>query len=150
MHRLIDGWVRIGLSGLALVAVSACSAVAPQPKISLQELVGRAAPDRSERVSIALFHFAPGTVARATYDKLGEEIFIVAQGHGEVLRGTDIIPVGPGSVVRVPALTIRSLRATGTAPFEFYAITAPAWTEDDDVEVPSPAGWGGPNARLGD
>ncbi|MDB5359186.1 MAG: cupin domain protein [Rhodospirillales bacterium] len=149
MHRLIDGWIRTGLSAGALVAVGACAAAAPHPEISLQELVGRAAADHSERVSVALFRFTPGTVARATYDKLGEEIFIVAHGHGEVLRGADIIPVGPGSVIRVPALVIRSLRVTGVEPFEFYAITAPAWTEDDDVEVPSPAGWGNPNARPG-
>ena len=149
MHRLIDGWVRMGLSAGALVAVSGCSAPGPHPEISLQELVGRAAPDHSERVSVALFRFAPGTVARATYDKLGEEIFIVAHGHGEVLRGAEIVPVGPGAVVRVPARMIRSLRVTGGEPFEFYAITTPAWTEDDDVEVPSPAGWGSPNARLG-
>lgn len=150
MHRLIDRWIGAGLGAGVLAALSACAVPAPHPEISLQELVGRAAPDRSERMSVALFRFAPGTIARATYDKLGEEIFIVAHGQGEVLRGTEILPVGPGSVVRVPALTIRSLRATGTEPFEFYAVTAPAWTEDDDVEVPSPAGWGRPNARLGD
>jgi len=149
MHRIVASWARTGLSVGALVAVSACVAAAPHPEITLQELVGRLAPDHSERVSVALFRFAPGTVARATYDKLGEEIFIVAHGHGEVLRGTDILPVGPGSVVQVPALTIRSLRAVGAEPFEFYAITTPAWTEEDDVEVPSPAGWGSPNARLG-
>ena len=152
MDCRIPDWLKIGLIALPFAAMSARAASPPagdHPAISLQELVGRGASEQSERISVALFRFEPGTVARATYDQRGEEIFVVTRGHGDVLRDREIIAVGPGSVVRVPATIVRSLRVTGTEPFEFYAITTPAWTEDDDVEVSTPANWAPATARLG-
>lgn len=115
--------------------------VTASPGVTLKELTGLSAAGsaHSERVSVALFHLEPGRASAWSHNKLGEESFFVLKGTGDVWTGHQWQPVGPGSYVVIPASNVRSIRASKHQSLDFYAITAPAWTQDDDVHVAAPA-----------
>jgi uncharacterized protein len=106
----------------------------PAP-LELQEIVGRTAAAHSERVSVAFFTLQPGAASALSYNHVGEEIFIISSGRGGVLKGGARTAVSRGSVVYVDPSTVRSVRADQGEVLEFYAVTAPAWSPDDDVHV---------------
>ena len=111
------------------------------PGVILKELTGRSgiAGARTDRCSVALFHLAPGRASAWSYNKAGEESFFVLRGHGEIRTGGQAQPVGSGSFLLVQPGVVRSIRAARDESLEFYAITAPAWTQDDDVLTTAPA-----------
>ncbi|WP_432380384.1 cupin domain-containing protein [Duganella sp. P38] len=112
------------------------------PGVTLRELSGRTAPDgaRSDKVSVALFRLEAGKASPWSHNKLGEESFFVLSGEGEVWTDGKAQPVKAGSYIVIQASTVRSIRASKGVPLEFYAITAPAWSKDDDVLTTAPAG----------
>lgn len=112
------------------------------PGVTLKELVGlsASASARSERVSIALFHLDPGHASAWSHNKVGEESFFVLKGKGTVWTGHRWQAVEPGSYVVIPPANARSIRADKNQSLDFYAITAPAWTQSDDVHVSAPPG----------
>ena len=112
------------------------------PGVLLKELTGRtSAPGaRSTQASVAFFHLEPGRASAWSYNRVGEESFFVLKGHGSVWTGSKSQPVRPGSFILIPASTVRSIRASSTEALEFYAITTPAWSSDDDVHTGAPAG----------
>jgi len=112
------------------------------PGVVLKELTGRSAPEfaRSEKCSVALFHLEPGKASAWSYNKVGEESFFVLKGRGEIRTGDQSQPVVPGSFILVPPGVVRSIRASSNEALEFYAVTAPAWSQDDDVLTQQPAG----------
>jgi mannose-6-phosphate isomerase-like protein (cupin superfamily) len=118
------------------------AATTVSPGVVLKELTGRtSAPGaRSTQASVAFFHLEPGRASAWSYNKLGEESFFVLKGHGTVWTGNRSQAVRPGSFILVPASTVRSIRASSTEALEFYAITTPAWSSDDDVHTGAPAG----------
>ena len=112
------------------------------PGVILKELTGRSAPDfaKSEKCSVAFFHLEPGKASAWSYNKLGEESFFVLKGRGEVWTNGTAQPVVAGSFILIPPSVVRSIRAAKEEALEFYAVTAPAWSQDDDVMAPPPAG----------
>ena len=86
-------------------------------------------------MSVAFFRLQPGAASALSYNHEGEEIFIITRGHGGVLRGDARVPVGPGSVVDLAPSVHRSVRADSQEVLEFYAVTSPAWSPEDDVHV---------------
>jgi predicted cupin superfamily sugar epimerase/mannose-6-phosphate isomerase-like protein (cupin superfamily) len=114
---------------------AAAAPKAPPPPLELQEIVGKTAAAHSERVSVAFFRLQPGAASALSYNHVGEEIFIVSAGRGGVLRGGQRTAVSRGSVVYVDPSVVRSVRADAGEVLEFYAVTAPAWSPEDDVHV---------------
>ncbi|PPC74005.1 hypothetical protein C4K68_28215 [Pokkaliibacter plantistimulans] len=112
------------------------------PGVQLKELTGRVAPlgARSELGSVALFQLAPGSASAWSHNKEGEESFFVLKGHGEIRTGSDVQPIGPGDYILIPPHVVRSISASRGEVLEFYAITTPAWSQDDDVLVAPPEG----------
>jgi mannose-6-phosphate isomerase-like protein (cupin superfamily) len=112
------------------------------PGVLLKELTGRtsARGARSTQASVAFFHLEPGRASAWSYNKVGEESFFVLKGHGMVWTGSRSQVVRPGSFILIPASTVRSIRASRTEALEFYAITTPAWSSDDDVHTSAPTG----------
>lgn len=110
--------------------------------VQLKELTGRVAPAgaRSSQGSVALFELAPGKASAWSHNKVGEESFFVLEGHGEVWVDGKPHALGPGDYILVQPQSVRSIRASKGEPLKFYAITTPAWSQDDDVLVPAPAG----------
>lgn len=104
----------------------------------LTEVVGRDAPAHSERCSIAYFSLQPGRSTTTSFNKIAEEYFVIARGTGTVRVGTREVTVAPGSVVVVPPRAAHSLQAASSNTLYFYAISAPAFSPDDYVAVPTP------------
>ncbi len=116
-------------------------AIVVSPGVILKELTGRSAPDtaKSERCSVAFFHLEPGRASAWSYNKVGEESFFVLKGHGEIWTGSRSQPLRPGSFILIPSNVVRSIRASQGDVLEFYAITSPSWSSDDDVLTTAPA-----------
>jgi mannose-6-phosphate isomerase-like protein (cupin superfamily) len=112
------------------------------PGVSLKELTGLSATGsaHSGHVSVALFHLEPGKASAWSHNKIGEESFFVLKGKGAVWTGSRWQPVEAGSYVVIPPSNVRSIRASEHESLDFYAITAPAWTQEDDVHTTAPAG----------
>ena len=111
------------------------------PGVILKELTGRSAPAaaRSDRCSVAFFHLEPGRASAWSYNKVGEESFFVLKGRGEIRTGTHAQPVRAGTYILVPPNVVRSIMAAKDEALEFYAVTAPAWSQADDVLTTAPA-----------
>lgn len=116
--------------------------VTVSPGVQLKELTGRSAVPgaKSDQASVAFFRLEPGRASAWSHNKVGEESFFVLKGRGEVWTGNKPQPVRPGSFILIPASVVRSIRASQGEALEFYAITTPAWTRDDDVLTTAPAG----------
>lgn len=114
--------------------------VTVSPGVMLKELTGRKAPDtaKSDKNSVAFFRLEPGRASAWSHNKIGEESFFVLKGHGEIRTGTTSQPVRPGSFILIPPQVVRSIKANDDEALEYYAVTAPAWTQEDDVLVEAP------------
>jgi mannose-6-phosphate isomerase-like protein (cupin superfamily) len=112
------------------------------PGVELKELIGRSGTRgaKTDQASVALFHLSAGRASAWSYNKVGEESFLVLKGHGEVWMGNRAQAVRPGSFILVLPSVVRSVRASRGEALEFYAITTPAWTSADDVLTTAPAG----------
>jgi mannose-6-phosphate isomerase-like protein (cupin superfamily) len=112
------------------------------PGVELKELIGRSGTrgSKTDQASVALFHLNVGRASAWSYNKVGEESFLVLSGHGEVWMGNRAHAVRPGSFILVLPGVVRSVRASKGEALEFYAITTPAWTSADDVLTTAPAG----------
>jgi mannose-6-phosphate isomerase-like protein (cupin superfamily) len=118
------------------------SPIVVSPGVILKELTGRsaAAPAKSNRCSVAYFVLEPGRASAWSYNKVGEESFFILKGRGEVWTDGHVQPVRPGSFILIPPNVVRSVRASQGEVLEFYAITAPAWSSEDDVLTTAPVG----------
>ena len=118
------------------------STITVSPGVTLKELTGRSAPNtaKSDLNSVALFHLEPGKGSAWSYNKIGEESFFILKGHGVIWTGNHSQFVQAGSFILVPPSTVRSIRAAKNESLEFYAITSPAWSKDDDVLTSAPEG----------
>ena len=117
-------------------------AIKVSPGVILKELTGRSSLDtaKSELNSVALFHLDKGKASHWSYNKKGEESFFVLRGHGVIWTNSYSQPVKPGSFILVPPNVVRSIRASKNESLDFYAITAPAWSREDDVLTTAPEG----------
>jgi mannose-6-phosphate isomerase-like protein (cupin superfamily) len=112
------------------------------PGVELKELIGRSGKPgaKTDQASVALFHLDAGRASAWSYNKIGEESFVVLKGSGEVWMGNRAHAVRAGSFILVSPSVVRSVRASKGEALEFYAITTPAWTSADDVLTAAPAG----------
>ncbi|WP_428383475.1 cupin domain-containing protein [Nevskia ramosa] len=112
------------------------------PGVTLKELTGRvgAPAAQSTMGSVALFRLEPGRASAWSHNKVGEESFFILKGKGEVWTGNQAHAVRPGSFILIPPSVVRSIRASKGETLEFYAVTTPAWSADDDVLVQAPEG----------
>lgn len=118
------------------------TAVTVSDGVTLRELTGRKAGGSSQTLqsSVAHFRLEPGRASAWSHNKVGEESFFILSGSGTVWIGAQPQPVTAGSFVVIPAELVRSVRASETEALEYFALTTPAWSIEDDVHVPAPAG----------
>ena len=139
---LVPSALRAQAPATAVTQSDEVPAVTVSPGVILKELTGRTAAGsaRSEKNSVALFHLEPGRASAWSYNKVGEESFFVLKGQGEIWTGGHPQAVRVGSFVLVPPGVVRSVRASRDEALDFYAVTAPAWSREDDVLTEAPAG----------
>lgn len=106
------------------------------PGMFLRELVGRNAPAKTESHSVAHFTLEKGRATLTSHNKVSVETFLVVRGHGQVMLDGRSVPVGPSSLVEIPAGVSHNASADATESLEFYAIEAPAYSPDDFVVEP--------------
>jgi predicted cupin superfamily sugar epimerase/mannose-6-phosphate isomerase-like protein (cupin superfamily) len=106
------------------------------PGVELRELTGRVARAKTNDYSIARFTLAPGRGTGTSYNKVGEEVFLILSGRGTVVVGTEASAVIAGSVVVLKPQVRHSLTAAADSTLEFDAITVPAFSPDDYVLLP--------------
>jgi mannose-6-phosphate isomerase-like protein (cupin superfamily) len=109
------------------------------------------APDGSEvRVLLALengsmahFHLAAATVARAVVHRTVEELWFVLEGRGQMWRSQDgreeVTELVPRVCLSIPVGTQFQFRASPTEAISAVAVTMPPWPgaqEADFVEGP--------------
>jgi mannose-6-phosphate isomerase-like protein (cupin superfamily) len=58
---------------------------------------------------------------------------VVLRGHGTMLLGTEVHPVGEGSILYVPRGTLHAFNNTSRAPAVAYAVYSPAFDGKDRV-----------------
>jgi uncharacterized protein len=105
------------------------------PGVDLRELIGRVASAKTNDYSVARFALAPGHGTGTSYNKVGEEVFLIIAGRGTVLVGAEHSAVVAGTVVVLKPGVRHSLTAAADTALEFYAITVPAFSPDDYVLV---------------
>ncbi len=99
--------------------------------VSLQELVGRTAPQHADQISAARFVIAAGRAMPSMMTKEGHEVMFVTSGEGSVQIGSAVQPLKTGSVVYLPPQVPH--RITATARLTFYVAATPAWRPADTV-----------------
>lgn len=105
------------------------------------------APDGSEvrvlcaaaRGSMALFTLGPGMVSRAVVHRSVEEIWYIVRGSGRMwrrdARREEIVALGPGLSLAIPAGTRFQFRCDGDAPIEAVGVTMPPWPGPGEAEI---------------
>ncbi len=127
----------------ALAAAKELTVFAPEvvppvtmaPGVVLRELIGRVGQARTERVSVARFLLQPGKTSGESFNKVGEEFFLIIAGRGTALVAGETTPVQAGSVVVMRPGVAHALTAAADSTLEFYAITSPAFSPADYVPV---------------
>ena len=109
--------------------------IAVAPGVELRELVGRVAKAKSDAGSIAWFSLEPGKSSGVSYNKVGEEVFLITKGKGTVVLDGQSTRVTAGSVVDIKPHAQHALLADAGEALEFYAITWPAFSPEDYVRV---------------
>lgn len=108
-------------------------AIEAAPGVRLRELIGRSGHARSHDYSVAQFSLAPGTGTGSSYNRVGEEFFLIVAGHGVVVVDEQPSPVAAGSIVVLKPNVRHSLTADAGSQLDFYAITVPAFSPEDWV-----------------
>ena len=105
------------------------------------------APDGSEvrvlcatrRGSMALFTLPPGMVSKAVAHRSVEEIWYITRGSGRMWRRAamreEIVQLGPGLSLAIPAGTRFQFRCDGDAAIEAVGVTIPPWPGADEAEI---------------
>jgi mannose-6-phosphate isomerase-like protein (cupin superfamily) len=111
----------------------------------LGDLPDAIAPDGSEvrilaasaRASMAHFRLPPKKVSKAVAHRGVEELWYFIAGRGRMWRKCDgreeVVAVGPGVSVSLPAGTQFQFRCDGEEPLEAVAATLPPWPGTDEA-----------------
>jgi mannose-6-phosphate isomerase-like protein (cupin superfamily) len=103
------------------------------------------APDGSEvrvlcrlsRGSLAHFSLAPKAVSRAVAHHTVEEVWYVVSGYGRMWRKLgheeEIVEVGPGVSLSIPAGTHFQFRCDGLEPLAAIGTTMPPWPGEGEA-----------------
>jgi mannose-6-phosphate isomerase-like protein (cupin superfamily) len=93
-------------------------------------LTGAPAID-AERQSVAETVIERGGAIKEHYHRLGEEVYVILEGSGDLILNGVTHPVEGGDSALVPPLTRHKLLNTGTCPLRFITTCVPAFEESD-------------------
>ena len=95
----------------------------------------------STRLTITKVIVDPGAVNTRHRHAASEQVWVALQGAGILLLADDATtPFSAGDVVRFADGDVHGFRNTGTAPFEYLAVTAPPINFRDAYAAPGGAG----------
>jgi quercetin dioxygenase-like cupin family protein len=73
-----------------------------------------------DRMAVFVEEVAPGDRI-PLHEHVEDEVFFVDAGTGEITLGGDVQPVGPGSIVFIPARVVHGTRNLGDEPLRIHA-----------------------------
>lgn len=85
----------------------------------IRQLIGE--PDGAPNFAMRQFEVAPGGHTPRHQHPYEHEVFVLS-GNGTVLQQDKEFPIGPGSVVFVPAGVVHQFRNTGQEPLKFLCL----------------------------
>jgi mannose-6-phosphate isomerase-like protein (cupin superfamily) len=92
---------------------------------------------RTTRGSMARFSLPPFAVSRPVAHHTVEEVWYFLSGTGRMWRrsagGEEIVAVGPGVSISLPAGTAFQFRSDSADPLQAVGVTMPPWSGDDDA-----------------
>jgi mannose-6-phosphate isomerase-like protein (cupin superfamily) len=92
---------------------------------------------RLARGSAAHFELAAGATSVAVVHGRVDEIWYFLSGRGEMWRGSaeqdEVVPVGPGVCITIPAGTRFQFRAFGGESLAAFGVTMPPWPSEGDA-----------------
>ena len=101
---------------------------------------------KTPRGSMAHFELAGGRASDPIHHRAVDEIWFVLSGRGEMWRSAqgqeEVVALGPGVCVTIPAGTHFQFRALGDAALAAVGVTMPPWPGPEEA-VPVPGKWPG-------
>ena len=92
---------------------------------------------RTMRGSMARFSLPPFAVSRPVAHHTVEEVWYFLSGTGRMWRrsgsGEEIVAVGPGVSISLPAGTSFQFRSDSADPLQAIGVTMPPWPGDDEA-----------------
>ena len=92
---------------------------------------------RTMRGSMARFSLPPFAVSRPVAHHTVEEVWYFLSGTGRMWRrsgnGEEIVAVGPGVSISLPAGTAFQFRSDSADPLQAVGVTMPPWPSDDEA-----------------
>jgi mannose-6-phosphate isomerase-like protein (cupin superfamily) len=89
--------------------------------------------------SMAHFELAPGQTSKAVTHRTVEEIWFFLSGRGEMWRmhgeQDEIVPVGPGVCLTIPAGTRFQFRSFDGEPLAAVGVTMPPWPGEHEATL---------------
>lgn len=80
-----------------------------------------------------VLHIKPNSQISYQSHSKREEHWLVAKGHGEVILNDKVIPVEPGSYVKIPVGAKHRIRNTGTEGIEIFELQVGSYFGEDDI-----------------
>lgn len=101
--------------------------------------VGSGAPVDSEEMSIALVRItAGGDPVTPHLHRRSTETYVVVTGQGLLTVNGETSAVGPGTVVLMEPGDVHSVAQTGEDVLEFWAVSTPPWSVEDNIDAEHP------------
>ncbi len=82
----------------------------------------------SQKIVAEMVCYTPGQVTPNHVHPKQDEIFYIVEGHGAMIVGDEEIPVGPTSVIFVPARTSHGVKAAEDSNLVLMFVKAPGST----------------------
>lgn len=96
------------------------------------ELIGAAAGGLQSH-SVAQVLLPPGKASRRHYHPVAEESYYILAGQARLELGEEVVQLGPGDAVAIPAGTAHQIDNAGETDLIFLAVCVPAWVPDNSV-----------------
>lgn len=102
--------------------------------MSLSELIGKVSTaHQTSQYSVAEFTLAEGHSSHCSYNRSGDEVYLILSGSGKVSLDGTLKRIHAGDIVEIPAQVKHFLIATSS--IHFYALCVPAFSPENYVEV---------------
>ena len=103
------------------------------PEMLLQEMIGRAAAIKSNRLSVAKFIMEPNTSVPSHFHRASEEVYFVLDGSALMTVDDKSYPITTGDVIMVERGERHQVVTREGERLEFLAITVPAYSDSDFI-----------------
>lgn len=81
---------------------------------------------REEKIVFKKIVVNPGEELSLQFHKLRDEFWFIAEGKGQMTKGTHVYEIGAGETVFIQSIVVHSIKNTGVFPLEIYEMQCAA------------------------